>query len=119
MRVNVKRGFNRLFVVLTVAWFVYCLFWYPTQQPLDAQQAFERELRDCYGHKMGQGQEFKDCLVFAEVKSGINDWSLKAFYTRESRFLALIVIVVPIATYGVCRGLAALSQWVWHGFGSP
>lgn len=32
MLANVKRGFNRLFVVLTPIWVVYCLLVYPMQR---------------------------------------------------------------------------------------
>jgi hypothetical protein len=28
MKANIKRGFNRLFAVLTAAWVLYCLFVY-------------------------------------------------------------------------------------------
>lgn len=73
MRPNVKRGFNRLFIVLTLGWFVYCSFVYPTQKRLQAQKTYEGELQDCYEHKLGEGQEFKECLEFAEAKSGVDD----------------------------------------------
>jgi hypothetical protein len=118
MKANLKRGFNRLFVVLTAAWVLYCLFVYPMQKRQRAQKAYEAVLRDCYEHELGKGQEFRECLTYAELKSGVDIWTLKAYYTRESWFLALIATVVPLLVYGFCRGLAALSLWVGRGFTS-
>jgi len=118
MKANIKRGFNRLFVVLTAAWVLYCLFVYPMQKRQHAQKAYEAVLRDCYEHELGKGQEFRECLTYAELTSGVGIWTLKAYYTRESWFLALIATVVPLLVYGFCRGLAALSLWVGRGFTS-
>jgi hypothetical protein len=113
---NIKRGFNRLFIVLTVFWAIYCLFVYPIQQRREAQTAYNNELRVCWEHELGKGQEFKDCLETARLSSQVDQWSLRAFYTRESWFLVLVVIVVPLIAYGFCRGLATVGLWVWHRF---
>ena len=37
LAMNAKPGFNRLFVVLTVLWAIYCLFVYPMQERQNAQ----------------------------------------------------------------------------------
>jgi hypothetical protein len=36
MKANVRHGFDRLFVVLTCAWVIYCLLVYPIQQAKSA-----------------------------------------------------------------------------------
>jgi hypothetical protein len=115
MRVNLLRGFNRSFVVLTALWVVYCLFVYPMQQGHHAQSVYESEFRDCFGR---DGQPFKECTQYAELKSGVDMWTLRAYYSRESWFLALIVVTVPLLAYGLCRGLLAVAGWVWRGFQS-
>lgn len=115
--VNIKSGFNRLFVALTVLWILCCLFLYPIQQRRHALNVYEHQLRDCYEREIGKGQaNLGDCIQWAETKSGENEWALKNFYARESWLLALIIVVVPLFAYGVCRGVAAVCMWVWRGF---
>ena len=113
MKANLKRGFNRLFVVLTPLWVVYCLFVYPICQQQHAHQIGEREFHDCYERDR---QPFKECVEYAALKSGEGEWSLRAYYSRESWFLMLVVVAVPALTYVVCRGLLAIGRWVWLGF---
>ena len=38
-------------------------------------------------------------------------WSLKAYYARESWFLGLVVVAIPLLAY-------AVGLWVWRGFGA-
>ena len=87
---NIKCGFNRLFAVLTMFWAIYCLFVYPVHQQKEAEKAYKSELRYCYEHELGKGQEFKDCLAHADFsyRLDMDTWSLRAFYTREFWFLA-------------------------------
>ena len=110
---NVKRGFNRLFVVLTGLWIVYCCFIYPMQQRRHARQVFQREFYDCFEPN---GHLFSECIQYAELKSGENEWSLKAYYARESWFLVLVIVALPFFVYGLFRSLMALVWWVWLGF---
>jgi hypothetical protein len=112
MQVNVKRGFNRLFVVLTALWVVYCLFVYPIQRRQQADRVAKEEMRDCSEHN----QDLYACLQYAEVKSGADMWSLKAYYSRESWFLVLVIVAVPALAYGLCRAVLAIGRWVWRGF---
>ena len=112
MKVNVRHGFNRLFIVLTAAWVVYCLLVYPLQQ---GQRAVRRQaaiFQECYQNT----PNFKACSQYAVAISGVNDWSLKSYYERESWFLGLLVVTVPLLVYGLCRGAGVLSVWIWRGF---
>lgn len=115
MQANVKRGFNRLFVVLSAVWVIYILVIYPLQRREAAHNDLQREFRDCYESDYGK---IKDCYEYARAKSGADMWSLRAYYFRESWFLALIVVAVPLLAYGVCRGLLEVGWWVWGGFQS-
>jgi hypothetical protein len=116
MQANVKRGFNRLFVLLVPVWVAYCLIVYPMQQQIHAEKAEKAEFLQCW--QASTPPDFKGCADYAEIKSGVNGWSLKAFYARESWALALVVVTVTLVVYGVCRGVAALGLWVWRGFKS-
>src|SRR5271165_5876673 len=98
MQVNLKRGLNRLFVVLTALWVVYCLFVYPIQQRQHPHEVYEREFHDCFERDR---QPLKECFEYAELKSGVNEWSLRAYYARESWFLVLVIVAVPALAYGL------------------
>lgn len=116
MGVNVRRGFNRLFIVVTGGWVIFCLFVYPIQHRHRAARLYTATLDDCYQNELGKGQEFRDCLQYAQLISGVGDWSLKSYYSRESWFLGLVILGGPIGMYAACRGIGALSKWVWRGF---
>ena len=60
--------------------------------------------------------DFKACSQYAETLSGANGWSLKSYYRRESWLLGLALVAVPLLVYGLCRGAAVLTMWVWRGF---
>jgi len=113
MQANLKRGFNRLFVVLTALWVVYCLFVYPTQQRHHAEKVYGLEFRYCFER---DGQPFKECIQYAQLKSGLDTWTLRAYYSRESWFLVLVIVAVPALAYGLCRALLTIGRWVWRGF---
>jgi hypothetical protein len=114
MRPNLKRGFNRLFVVLIPVWVIYCLLWYPMQQRARAARMERTEFLHCW--QESKPADFKGCADYARLKAGADMWSLKAFYTRESRFLAVVVVVVPLLAYVLGRLLIAMSLWVGRGF---
>jgi predicted secreted protein len=51
MQANVKRGFNRLFAVLTAVWIVYCLVVYPIQRRAQAEKVVVHPAKlDSWGH---------------------------------------------------------------------
>jgi hypothetical protein len=90
-----------MLVILAVCWVLCCLFVYPLLNRQQSRRLYEHERQLCF---VGQHQETMDhCLWVAEVESGINDWSLTAFYRRESWRLALILAAVPLLAYGCYR----------------
>ena len=105
-----KRGFKRLFAVLTPLWIVYCLFVYPMQRRAQAEKIEKTEFMSCWR----QTPDFKGCADWARVKAGTDLWTLRAFYARESWLLALAVVAVPLLAYGFCR----VTVWVCRGFTS-
>ncbi len=109
MSTDLRSGVNRLFVVHTFVWAVYCLLVYPTQRQRQVDKVFKREFQNCVDEQTGQ--EFRDCIDNAELKAskGMEMWSLKAYYSREAWFLGLIVVAVPLLAY-------AVSVWVGREF---
>ena|ERR1700680_3174520 len=102
------RGFRRLFAVLTPLWIAYCLIVYPMQRRAQAEKIEKTEFMGCYR----QTPDFKGCADWARIKAGTDLWTLRAFYARESWFLALVVVAVPLLAYGFCR----VTVWVCRGF---
>ena len=117
MQANVKRGFNRLFVVLTAIWAVYCLILYPAQQRREALKVYSDEYHNCYDTEHHQ-EKPKDCAKQAQElwQTTVDQWSVKNFYIGDFWLLLVIVVVLPMVVYGFCRGLAGLTLWVWRGF---
>jgi hypothetical protein len=101
MSTDLRSGFNRLFVVLTFVWAVYCLLVYPIQRQRQVDKVFKGEFQNCVDERTGQ--EFRGCIDNAELKAStsMEFWSLKAYYSREGWFLGLIVVAVPLLAYAV------------------
>jgi hypothetical protein len=90
-----------MLVILAACWLLCCLFVYPLLHRQQARSFYEHDRQLCF---VGQHQETIDhCLWVAEVESGMNDWSLTAFYRRESCRLALVAAAVPLLAYGCYR----------------
>ncbi len=100
---NVERGWTPVRII-------YCLFVYPMQRQAQAEKIEKTELLSCW--QESNPPDYKGCADYARLKAGTDMWSLRAFYTRESWFLALVVAGVPLLAYGCSRVLG----WVWRGF---
>lgn len=116
---NIKRAFNRLFIVATVAWALYCTVIYPFQQRVKASDHYSEDRRDCYEREVGQPQsELDGCLKLAEEgwKTDVDQWSVKNFYVGAWWLILIAIAGLPLAVYGAIRGIAAVCLWVWHGY---
>lgn len=116
MRVNTKRGLNRLFVVFSVMWAIYVLVVFPIQRQQEVLDLSRSESQNCYQQQLGRGQQFDDCLKNAQAIANSDTWSLRAYYSNNWWLIAIAVFIVPVLFYGVCRGLVAVFFWVWRGF---
>jgi hypothetical protein len=123
MRVNVKRGFNRLFLVLTLMWATLWAVLYPLERQWEGQQKALEE-RD---------KENKNCDVLITEQP---EWSMtKNCYARSEenfqnalRFssfgnfwmypMALWELFLPLIVLppGVVYGLVFLGIWIRNGF---
>jgi hypothetical protein len=116
---HVKRGFNRLFLVLSIGWALYCALGYPLQIQIEGKNKADSDHRDavraCVQSPGPLG--LKDCFDFAEKnrKNATEFYSRRNIYADIGRFwwlLLLAIAVPPLAVYG----LAALGVWIWRGF---
>ena len=107
---NITRGLQRAFIVFTPLWVVYCLLIYPMQQYSRAENNEKALFSSCW--EKSNPPDFKGCAEYSILEAGTDMWTLKAFYSRESWLLILVIIAVPLLTYWCCR----LLLWVWRGF---
>jgi hypothetical protein len=119
MNPNLRRGFNRVFVVLTFVWVAYCLVGYPWQRREEAFEQYREEQEICSnGVDYIHPNDIGECLKRAERnwQANYQTWSGKNFYLGLWWILLLAVVGFPLIAYGCCRGAAAVGLWVWRGF---
>ena len=118
MGANVKRGFNRVFIVLASVWAAYCLVIYPKQQIKKADAEYAEFIGVCNANPYAPQDEKADCLKQAELtfKVGVEPWTFRNFYRGLWWLLILAVVIFPLVVYGCCRGAAAVGLWVWREF---
>lgn len=112
----IKRAFNRLFVVLSLGWVAYWTVIYPYGEQGKAFTRYLENERDCYESKLGQGKERLDeCLKLAEKRwhRAQDQWALRNFL---GPWILAKAIGLPLLVYGVWRGIAAVSLWIWRGY---
>jgi hypothetical protein len=125
--VNLKRGFNRLYIVLAVGWAIYCLFVYPEKKSLEITGKWMEEQKGCYVEADSvrteseiplRVEESKKCFEAMDrnYRTELSMWSGKGFYLRAWSILLVAVVAFPIVLYGCCRGAAAVAVWIWQGF---
>jgi hypothetical protein len=78
-----------------------------------AGELYELEARNCYEQIYGPNEK-AECIKQAEslFKTAVEPWSFRS----EWWLLLLAIVVFPAVLYGICRGLAAVTAWVWLGF---
>jgi hypothetical protein len=74
--------------------------------------------RLCYSGEYPDKGDRAECarLATERFKAEVDSWSPKNFYIGAWWVLLLAVIAFPLSVYWLCRGAAAVSLWVWHGF---
>jgi hypothetical protein len=66
MGTNVKRGFNRLFIVLVAVWAAYCLVIFPRQQIKEVGMDYGQDMHICYASEYTTQAEKAECVKRAE-----------------------------------------------------
>lgn len=116
---NVKHAFNRLFLVLSVAWAIYCTTVFPMSQRRKAFDHYQQDLRGCYERELDQGKVALDgCLKLAEDEwhTSVDQWSVKNFYVGAWSLILAAILGLPLLVYGAVRGIAAFFLWIWRGY---
>ncbi|HEY5177164.1 MAG TPA: hypothetical protein VII95_16520 [Terriglobales bacterium] len=119
---NLRKAFNRFFLVIAVLWAVYCTVVYPLQQRTEAFHHYEEDQRGCYEGELGQPQsELDECLKLAEEgrQTRVDQWSVKNFYIGAWPLILAAIVGLPLVVYGLVRGLAAVGLWIWRGYKTP
>jgi hypothetical protein len=121
--VNVKRGFNRLFIVATVAWVLYGCVISPLQQQEELLTLeFSTYIADedhCHKSALhGSTADLNACLKSAEDAWAFRrgQHSLRSVYAAIWQFMLAASVGLPLVVYGAIRGIAAVCLWVWHGY---
>jgi hypothetical protein len=116
---NIKRAFNRLFILLSVVWAIYCTVIYPYNQQAKAFSRHMQKARNCAHFTLGQGKErLDDCLKLAksEWQDAQHLWGFGNFYAAEWPILLGLVIGLPLLIYAALRGIAAMSLRIWREY---
>ena len=116
--VNLKRGFNRVFVVGTCLWALYCLVVLPYQLRKSASDHYLVRDRICTSSYDDADQLTErlrqDCFASAErdfnVEREKDSWP--RFYKENWGILAVVVAGGPLLIYLV----ALLMVWMYRGF---
>ena len=123
MNGNAKRGFNRLFLVLTFGWAICWAVLYPLQRQWEGQHQalmqYRRDIKNCDQLVVERpGWDLtKNCYERAMTnwQNTLEFYSFKNFWTFPVvlwRLFVPLIVLPPLAVYG----LAALSVWIWRGF---
>ena len=134
---NVKRGFHRLFFVVTVVWLLYSAAAEPfldvtehTNRNWDTSMLEERVCRekamDIYRNSAYRDEGTYLANLDTCAEAGISAWrerekynSLTHLYQAQWFWILLRSVLPPLVLYGTIRGIAAAWLWVWHGFREP
>lgn len=116
---NIKRAFNRFFVVASIVWAIYCTVIYPFNERGKAYGHYEEDQRGCYERELGRGKDKLDsCLKLAEQewRTSLDSLSFKNFYVGAWPLIAAAIVGLPLLVYGAVRGIAATCLWIWRGY---
>jgi hypothetical protein len=123
---NVRRGFNRLFLMLTLGWAISWAVLYPLGRQWEDQREtlskYRKDVKNCdqlVVERPGWALT-KNCYEHAVTsrENALELSSFKNFWIYPVAFRRLfvpLIILPPLAMYG----LAVLSVWLWRGFKPP
>jgi hypothetical protein len=120
---NLKRAFNRLFIVATVAWALYCSVVFPAQKAGDAVSQADAiyKLQESQCAEIAIRENTTKGLD-ACWKASADAWeerkqhAVRRMYAAYWPFILAATVGIPPIVYGIIRGIAALCLWVWRGY---
>lgn len=124
-RLNLRRGFNRIYLVLTILWCLWILWW-PVKSRNEAYSgAFSRAYTSFDLCRDIPGGSHEYCVktreaALAEAKRDTLDknpylWASGGFNASLLLF-PVFMVVPPAIIYGLLFGLAKLGLWIIDGF---
>jgi len=115
---NLKRGFDRLFLVLSVMWLVYWAGVYPSNV-VDGKSKTEAQIWTQEEHNCAYPPEHQEaCLAKVEVdhQHRMEGWSGKSIYREVWATILIYGAAVPVLMYGGLRAFGGVCLWIWHGY---
>jgi hypothetical protein len=119
---NLKHGFNRLFLVLALGWAIFWAALYPLQRQWEGRHEaflqYGKDNKNCdqlVVERPGWALT-KDCYqqAMTDWQNALELYSFKNFWIYPIgawRLFLPVIVLPPLAAYG----LAALAVWIWRG----
>ena len=144
--VSLRRGFNRLFIVLAACWAIYWLFVFPFVAAREDSQHYGRDVNSCgqmygpAGTVSNDSKALQQCLSesegeyatgrYSHLNFGTTSkwekgdyWSYEGYYRHAGWFLVGLIFIPPLVAYGLAWGVYGLAlgllvvcRWIWRGF---
>jgi hypothetical protein len=127
MTFGIGRGFNRLFLVLTVGWAIYCAVVYPLQHQWEGQNEalvkYWNDNKNCDQLIKEAPEEWsltQDCYEQSttDLQSRLKFFSFRNFWMLDAAFWKLLIPAMLLPPF-IVYATAAIGQWVWKGFNAP
>jgi hypothetical protein len=123
MRVNVKRGFNRLFLVLTVVWATFWAVLYPLERQWEGQEKaleeHDKENKNCDAliREQPESSMTKNCYAWSDenFQNALKFSSFSNFWMYPValwEFFVPVIVLPPTTVYV----LVFLGVWIRNGF---
>jgi len=107
-----KRGFNRIFIVLTVVWVLWCAY-----LPIYHRNQFVDGFSAAYLHDEGECQTSECRETAANNRLRLFDENtFGKWYAMEWWLVLFLAVGMPPLVYWSIRGLTALLRWIGRGF---
>lgn len=126
MPYNLKRGFHRVFAVITVLWVLLCAVYpmWAREQFFNSFEAQHAQMRiNCEGcpeYLSGSAcvKSESDCKTRIDEldRRMFQENPLREWYAHAWPFIIAFGVVVPSLAYGAMRGIVAVVLWVRKGF---
>ena len=120
---NLKRGLDRLFLVLSAAWVLYWAVVFPlTLRSHRIDFAYRSYFADEDQCRNDRGTDGESCRQLAKERRelDLNKASLRNTYSEAWPSILIIGVAYPPAfyalLYGSVRGIRAICLWIWRGY---
>jgi len=132
MPLNLRSGFNRIFVVAWAGWAAYCLIVFPLQKRREIATKSEEEIKWCLsGDPATQDNPHPYIPTYEESKlcydtslemrtAELDAYSIRNYYLSGSLLLGVAIVLFPLIAYAMLVGLFWGSRrtfiWIRRGF---